>query len=83
LLVCARCDARWRAAGRGCLACDATSAPTLARVRSPYLGYELVICNSCGRYLKERSGPLVYDPVVERALTGELDAAAERRGLRI
>jgi hypothetical protein len=42
-----------------------------------------VICHSCGRYLKERSGRPKHAPLVERALTAEMDAAAVRRGLRL
>ncbi len=82
-LVCSRCDTSWPVKTRGCIGCDATSAPTIARVRSPYLGYDLVICHACGRYLKERSGKAAHPPLVERALTAEMDAAAVRRGLRI
>ncbi len=82
-LFCARCDTRWKTRGRGCLGCDASTGPTIARVRTPYLGYDLVICHNCGRYLKERTGALQYHPLVERALTAEMDAAAERRGLRL
>jgi formate dehydrogenase maturation protein FdhE len=83
MLVCSRCDARWTARGRGCLTCDPLTASSVARVRTPYLGYDLVICHTCGRYLKERAGHLLYHPLVERALTTEMDAAAERRGLRL
>lgn len=82
-LVCSRCDTSWPVKTRGCIGCDATSAPTIARVRSPYLGYDLVICHACGRYLKERVGKATHPPLVERALTAEMDAAAVRRGLRI
>jgi formate dehydrogenase maturation protein FdhE len=81
-LVCWRCDTRWRTEYRGCLGCGADSAPTLARVPSPYLGYELAICNACGRYLKERRGALSHDLLVERALIAGLDEAAQQRGLR-
>ena len=82
-LVCSRCDTVWPVNTRGCIGCDATGAPTIARVRSPYLGYDLVICHACGRYLKERAGRASHPPLVERALTAEMDAAAVRRGLRI
>lgn len=82
-LVCSRCDTTWPVKMRGCIGCEATGAPTIARVRSPYLGYDLVICHACGRYLKERTGKAVHPPLVERALTAEMDAAAVRRGLRI
>jgi formate dehydrogenase formation protein len=82
-LVCWRCDTKWRAPTTGCLGCGAEGPPTIARIASPYLGYELAICNGCGRYLKERRGALTYDPLVERALTAGLDAAAEGRGLRL
>lgn len=81
-LVCWRCDTMWRTETRGCLGCGADSAPTLARVPSPVLGYELAICNACGRYLKERRGAPKHALLVERALTAGLDEAAEQRGLR-
>jgi hypothetical protein len=81
-LVCWRCDTMWRTDQRGCLGCGADSPPTLARVSSPYLGYELAICNSCGRYLKERRGSPTHALLVERALTAGLDEAAQQRGLR-
>ncbi|HXT18536.1 MAG TPA: formate dehydrogenase accessory protein FdhE [Gemmatimonadaceae bacterium] len=81
-LVCWRCDTMWRTDRRGCLSCGADSAPTLARVPSPQLGYELAICNSCGRYLKERRGAPANALLVERALTAGLDEAAQQRGLR-
>ena len=82
-LVCARCDMQWRARRAGCLGCDAEMAPAIARITNPDLGYDLVICHSCGRYLKERSGRAHHPPLVERALTAEMDAAAVRRGLRL
>jgi formate dehydrogenase maturation protein FdhE len=82
-LVCSRCDTTWPVNTRGCIGCDATGSPTIARVRSPYLGYDLVICHACGRYLKERIGKTAHPPLVERALTAEMDAAAVRRGLRL
>ena len=82
-LICSRCDTAWERWAPGCLGCGAHRAPTIVRVRSPYLGYTLAICHSCGRYLKERPGSEPCVPLVERALTEELDAAAERRGLRI
>lgn len=82
-LVCSRCDTSWPVNTRGCIGCEATGAPTIARVRSPYLGYDLVICHACGRYLKERIGRAQHPPLVERALTAEMDAAAVRRGLRL
>jgi formate dehydrogenase maturation protein FdhE len=82
-LVCSRCDTSWPVDTRGCIGCEATGAPTIARVRSPYLGYDLVICHACGRYLKERVGRAQHAPLVERALTAEMDAAAVRRGLRL
>jgi len=81
-LVCWRCDAMWRTEQRGCLSCGADAPPTLVRVPSPYLGYVLAICNSCGRYLKERRGAPTHELIVERALTAGLDEAAQQRGLR-
>jgi len=81
-LVCWRCDTMWRTEVRGCLGCGADTPPTLARVPSPTLGYELAICNACGRYLKERRGSPPHALLVERALTAGLDEAAEQRGLR-
>jgi hypothetical protein len=82
MLVCWRCDTMWRVESRGCLGCGATGEPTIARVTSPYLGYELAICNSCGRYLKERRGGLNHELLVERTLIAGLDEAAQLRGLR-
>jgi len=82
-LVCSRCDTHWPVKTRGCIGCEATGAPTIARVKTPYLGYDLVICHACGRYLKERTGKAAHPPLVERALTAEMDAAAVRRGLRL
>lgn len=82
-LVCARCDSRWDAPTMGCLGCEATRAPTFVRVDALDLGYELLVCHACARYLKERRGDGMESPIIERALTVELDAAAERRGLRI
>lgn len=84
LLVCSRCDARWSGIPTGCLGCGASTEPALARVESRALGYRLAICNACGRYLKERlTNGGEFDPLVERALTAQLDEAAELRGLRI
>jgi formate dehydrogenase maturation protein FdhE len=82
-LVCARCDTHWQAPTLGCLGCEATRAPTFVRVDALDLGYELLVCHACARYLKERRGDGMESPMIERALTVELDAAAERRGLRI
>ena len=82
-LVCARCDAQWRARRAGCLSCDPESEPALARIANPELGYDLVMCNSCGRFLKERPRRGIESFIVERALTMELELAAEQRGLRI
>ena len=82
-LVCAHCDAQWRAPREGCLGCDASESPrTIARISNPALGYDLMICNSCGRFLKERHRKGIASFIVERALTAELDVAAELRGLR-
>jgi formate dehydrogenase maturation protein FdhE len=82
-LVCARCDAQWRARRSGCLGCDTTDAASLARIANPPLGYDLVMCNACGRFIKERPRRGLEALIVERALTTELDLAAEQRGLRI
>lgn len=82
-LVCSRCDTIWPSAVRGCLGCRASAPPGLVRVKSPYLGYALVVCNSCGRYIKERSAGDDCIPLVERELTALLDEAAADRGLRI
>ena len=56
---------------------------TFVRVDAVDLGYELLVCHACARYLKERRGDEMLAPMIERALTVDLDAAAERRGLRI
>lgn len=82
-LVCARCDVQWRARRTGCLGCDSESAPAIARIGNPELGYDLVMCNTCGRFLKERPRRGLESFIVERALTIELELAAEQRGLRI
>ena len=82
-LVCGRCDTPWPAPTHGCLGCEATREPTFVRVDTPDLGYELLVCHACARYIKERPAHGMQAPMVERALTAELDAAAERRGLRI
>lgn len=55
----------------------------IARICNPALGYDLVMCNSCGRFLKERPRRGLASLLVERALTAELDLSAEQRGLRI
>ena len=82
-LICARCDVQWRSRRAGCLGCDAEMAPAIARIANPDLGYDLVMCNSCGRFLKERPRRGIESLIVERALTLELELAAEQRGLRI
>ena len=82
-LICSRCDGRWQAHRSRCLGCAADGPPTIARVSAPLPGYELSICNQCGRYLKERQGNGDLDLMVERALTAQMDAAAEMRGLRL
>lgn len=81
-LVCWRCETMWRTDERGCLGCGASEPPTLARVRSVYLGYDLAICHACGRYLKERGGSLRHELIVERTIVATLDEAAQLRGLR-
>lgn len=83
ILVCARCDAQWRARRSPCLGCDTTDPASLARIGNPALGYDLVMCNACGRFIKERPRKGLESLIVERALTTELDLAAEQRGLRI
>jgi hypothetical protein len=83
-LVCARCDAEWRAPRDGCLGCDAAATPLqMARIANAALGYDLVMCNDCGRFMKERSRREMAELLVERATTAEMDRAAELRGLRI
>ena len=82
-LVCARCDTRWTSHEAGCIGCGEREMPMLARISSPTLGFALVICNPCGRYLKEPTSPDELDPAVDRVLTQQLDAAAEARGLRL
>jgi hypothetical protein len=81
-LICSRCDGRWQAHRSRCLGCSADGPPAIARVSAPLPGYELSICNQCGRYLKERQAAGDLDLMVERALTAQMDIAAEMRGLR-
>jgi Uncharacterized protein involved in formate dehydrogenase formation len=82
-LVCARCDAEWLAPRDGCLGCDAdATALHLARITNAALGYDLLMCNDCGRFMKERARVGIAPLLVERAITAELDRAAELRGLR-
>lgn len=81
-LICWRCDTTWRTDLRGCIGCGADLAPDLVRIPSPHLGYQVAICNACGRYLKERRGAPVQPLLVERMLTLGLDEAAQQRGLR-
>lgn len=82
-LICARCDTRWQSPTSGCLGCESIRPPTFVRVDAIDLGYELLVCHACARYIKERKSDGMQSPILERALTVELDAAAERRGLRI
>jgi formate dehydrogenase maturation protein FdhE len=82
-LICAYCDAQWRSPRQECLGCDTESPQAIARISNPALGYDLVMCNSCGRFLKERPRRGLTSLLVERAVTAELDLAAEQRGLRI
>jgi hypothetical protein len=82
-LVCARCDSQWRARGVGCLGCDSEFESAIARISNRALGYDLMMCNSCGRYIKERPRRGVESFVLERARTAGVDLAAEQRGLRI
>lgn len=81
-LMCVRCNTRWSTDAFGCIGCGEVRAPVLARIHSP-IGYRLAMCNGCGRYLKERDGDAAIHPLIERALTAQLDAAAEARGLRL
>ena len=81
--MCARCDTNWNAPTGGCLSCEASKSPTFVRVDALDLGYELLVCHACARYIKERQSEGMQPPIIERALTIDLDAAAERRGLRI
>lgn len=82
-LVCARCDAPWRTTRAGCVGCDTEEQPGIARISNPAVGYDLMICHACGRYLKERPRRGLESLILERALTAELDIAAEQRGLRL
>ena len=82
-LICARCDTQWPAPTLGCLGCESTRPPTFVRVDALDLGYELLVCHACARYLKERLADGLQLPILERAVTIDLDTAAERRGLRI
>jgi hypothetical protein len=82
-LLCARCDAMWRVQRSGCLGCDTSDPASLARIANPALDYDLVMCNACGRFIKERPRRGLESLIVERALTMDLDLAAEQRGLRI
>ena len=82
-LVCARCDTQWRTTLLGCLSCRTVEEPTIGRITNAELGYALVMCNGCGRYIKERPRRGIQSFMVERALSTELDLAAEQRGLRI
>ncbi len=82
-LICSRCDAPWRATRLDCLGCDVTEKTGITRINNPALGYDLVMCHSCGRFHKERRRRGMAALIVERALTVELDLAAEQRGLRI
>lgn len=82
-LVCARCDAQWRSPRADCLSCNTEDAPSVARIANRDVGYTLVMCSDCGRFLKERPRRGTEAFIVERAITTELELAAEQRGLRI
>ena len=82
-LICSRCDAQWRASRAGCLGCDVAETTGIARISNPALGYDLVMCHACGRFYKERPRRGMESLIVERAITTDLDFAAEQRGLRI
>jgi hypothetical protein len=46
------------------------------------LGYTLVVCHACSRYIKEGPAVPAARLTAERALLETVDAAAKRRGLR-
>lgn len=82
-LACVRCDTMWDTERPGCLGCGAEDAPSVVRIPViSALGYLLIICNPCARYIKQ--GPLVplESLLVERTILTAVDAAAKRRGLR-
>jgi hypothetical protein len=81
-LVCSRCNAVWRARAGGCVACPRGKEGSVDRIPAHLAGYTIIVCNSCGRYLKESEGRLRHHPLVERALMAQIDRAAEKRGLR-
>jgi hypothetical protein len=83
LLLCARCDTSWPSTIVGCLGCGATASPAVARIPAAQVGWTLVVCQPCGRYLKQGAGEQSDHPLVERILTASLDEAAEERGLRL
>ncbi len=68
-LICWRCDTTWRTEVTGCLGCGEDSQHALFRVPSPYQGYVLAVCNSCGRYVKERRGNHTAGAPARRACT--------------
>ena len=82
--ICGRCDVAWVSARTGCTGCGANKPPVVVRVTLPdEAGYQLVVCNACGLYIKEGSVITGAPTLVEQALTAHLDAAAEARGLRL
>ena len=84
VLLCGRCDTSWPRTGSGCVGCGETEAPMMGRIETPMLGFRLAICHPCGRYIKEPiADGTPVDPLVDRVLTAQLDAAAETRGLRL
>lgn len=83
ILVCSRCDASWRTKADGCIGCGTQSAPSFQRIRIEAIDYALRVCHGCGRYIKEPQGVSEIVPLVERALTDNLDTAARSRGLRL
>ncbi|HEU4643197.1 MAG TPA: formate dehydrogenase accessory protein FdhE [Gemmatimonadaceae bacterium] len=82
-LACVRCDTMWLTDRPGCLGCGEEEPPSVVRISVvSQLGYQLIICNPCARYIKQ--GPLVPTEslLVERTILTAVDAAAKRRGLR-
>jgi hypothetical protein len=81
-LSCVRCDTLWRTSLRGCLGCGEAEAPTVVRITAGELGYTVLVCNPCARYIKEGPAVSADELLVERTLLTSVDLAAKRRGLR-